>query len=933
VPFSVRVDDAESREPPRPGQCLRTYLRERGRTGVKKGCDTGDCGACTVHVDGLAVHSCLYPAHRVDGRTVTTVAGLATSDRMHPVQAAFARSHAFQCGFCAPGFVMTAAALTPDQLADLPQALKGNLCRCTGYRPIGEAVRDARAHPEESAASASVGVDSAGPVTREVVTGTARFTLDHPEPAGLLHIALVRSPHRHAKIVDIDVTDALAVPGVHAVLTHRDAPRTRFSTALHENTDDDPADTRVLDDVVRHVGQRVAAVVADSPATAVQASRLVRVTYRVRPAVTDPEQALRPRAVRVHEDGNVAGEFHRTLGDIERGLADADVVHEGVFHTQRVQHTAMECHASRAWTDPDGCLRLHCATQAPHLVRRRLCEVFGLAPDRLRVTAGRLGGSFGRGQDLQTEDLTLLAALHTGRPVQLEHTRTDELTATTTRHPFHVEVTLGARHDGTLTALALRVVTDTGAYGNQGPSVLDVACTEAVALYRCANLAIEGYCVRTHNVPAGAFRGYGAGQLAFAVESALDDLARRLRLDPLTLRRRACLRPGDKAPFPGTAGRHPVMDSGLDRCLDTLGEARARRLKGRPVPAGHRHLVGEGLAVATRHTVPADGHIAQAAVTLRPDGHYDLATGVPDFGSGAGSVLCRIAAQALATTADRVHLREADTSLLDHHSGGFGSTAIVLTGRAVARAGRELAERLRELAATRTATGPDACRLGPDAVHCDGSPLLLTALHAHAHTTATPIRAHAAAHADDVVPSLAFSAQWFRVEVDRVTGLVRVLDSVHVADAGTVLDAAQCRGQIEGAVVQGVGTTLREDLPTDRTGHVAAADLRTYTIPHFGEVPPPEIHLVPPEDRDQAPPKPMSELPFNPVAPALANAVRDATGIRFPALPLRPDTVWTALSRAQPLDPAGARGAGRGEARDRSAPTPPEDRVHGRPDE
>jgi CO/xanthine dehydrogenase Mo-binding subunit/aerobic-type carbon monoxide dehydrogenase small subunit (CoxS/CutS family) len=895
--FFVRIDDGESHEPPRPGQCLRTYLREHGRSGVKKGCDAGDCGACTVHVDGLAVHSCLYPAHRVDGRTVTTVQGLATGARMHPVQEAFARTHAFQCGYCTPGFVMTAAALSPQQIGDLPQALKGNLCRCTGYRPIDEAVRTAHTHSGQSAAPADDGTDT---VTREVVAGTARFTLDHPEPDGLLHIALVRSPHRHAKILTVDATDALAMPGVHAVLTHRDAPRTRFSTALHENTDDDPADTRVLDDIVRHVGQRVAAVVADSPTTAVQASHLVKVTYEVQPAVTDPEQALDPQAVRVHEDGNVAGEFHHTLGDTERGLAEADVVHEAVFHTQRVQHAAMECHASRAWTDPDGRLRLHSATQAPHLVRRRLCEVFGLTPDRLRVTAGRLGGSFGRGQDLQTEDIALLAALHTGRPVQLENTRTDELTATTTRHPFHVKVTVGARHDGTLTALKLRVVTDTGAYGNQGPSVLTVACTDTLALYRCANLSVEGYCVRTHNVPAGAFRGYGAGQLAFALESALDDLARRLGLDPLALRERAYLRHGDTASLPGAAGLHPVMDSGLGRLLGTLAEVRARRLPGRPRPTGQRHLLGEGLAVTAQHTVPADGHIAQAAVTLRPDGHYDLATGLPEFGSGTGSVLRRVAAEALATTVDRVHLCDADTDLLDHHSGGFASTGIVLTGRAVAQACRDLAQRLEGLAATRTGTEPVACRLGPDAVRCDGSPVALTTLHAHAHATATPLRAHAAACADDVVPALALSAQWFCVEVDSVTGLVRIVDSVHVADAGTVLDAAQCRGQIEGAVVQGVGITLREDLPTDSSGHITTPDLRTYTIPHFGEVPPPDIHLLPPEDRRRALPKPMSELPFNPVAPALANAVRDATGIRFTTLPLRPDTVWAALTGTRP---------------------------------
>ncbi|MET9550723.1 molybdopterin cofactor-binding domain-containing protein [Streptomyces sp. NPDC006627] len=892
MPFSVRINGHETAQPPAPGQCLRTYLREHGWREVKKGCDTGDCGACTVHVDDLAVHSCLYPAHRADGRAVTTVQGLGAGDRLHPVQEAFIRARAFQCGYCTPGLVMTTAALAPEQYADLPQALKGNVCRCTGYRPIGEAVRASHAQPGPSPAW-----DAADPASLGVVTGTARFTLDDPEPAGLLHLALLRSPHRHARIRHFDTAAARAVPGVHAVLTHQHAPPGRFSTALHERTDDDPADTRVLDDVVRHVGQRVAAVVADSAATAERACALIRVTYEVLPAVTDAEQALDTGAPRVHPDGNLVEEVHLATGDVERGLAQADARYAATFHTQRVQHTALESHATRAWRAADGRLHVHTATQAPHLARRRLCAIFGLPPERVRVTAARLGGAFGGKQDLLTEDITALAALHTGRPVQLEYTRAEEFTATTTRHPFTVRVTLGARRDGVLTGLKLHAVADTGAYGNHGPAVLRKGCTEALALYRCADIAVDGYSVRTNNVPAGAFRGYGVGQITFAVESALDELAGILGLDPLAMRRTAYLQAGDKSPFAGAGGHHPIMDTGLSKCLDALSAARVRRRAARPVPAARPHvLVGEGLAVAAGHTEPADDHIATASVALRADGHYDLAVGAPEFGSGTTNVLHRLAADALHTRPDRVRLHQADTDLLAHDSGGFASTGILLAGTAVTRACQSLSRQMTELTAAHCGSRPAHCRLDTDQVRCAGTALPLTALHAYAQAAGQHLTASGRATTAERHPTLALSAQWFRVSVDTTTGIVTVLDGVHAADAGLVLDETQCRGQIEGAVAQGIGTTLFESLPTDDRGHIITPDLRTYAVPHYGDLPPTEVHFVRPDvPAHHQTPKPMSELPFNPVAPALANALRDATGRRFSTLPLRPDAVWSQL--------------------------------------
>src|SRR5271170_3037758 len=298
--MSFEVNGRAFSQTPRAGQCLRTFLRELGHFGVKKGCDAGDCGACTVLIDGEPVHSCLIPAFRAEGHAVTTIEGLAPDGGTHPMQQAFLDAQAFQCGFCTAGMILTCASLNQAQRQDLGAALKGNICRCTGYRAIEDALQG-KTNIEEAAAGTAFGRSLPAPAGPQVVRGSVRYTFD-VAMEGMLHLKMLRSPHPHAKIVSIDKSAAMAVPGVHAVLTHEDVPDRLFSTARHEKEWMDPDDTRVLDNVVRFIGQKVAAVIADTEAAAEEGCRCLKIDYDILPAVVDPVQAIASGAPPIHGD-------------------------------------------------------------------------------------------------------------------------------------------------------------------------------------------------------------------------------------------------------------------------------------------------------------------------------------------------------------------------------------------------------------------------------------------------------------------------------------------------------------------------------------------------------------------------------------------------------------------------------------------------------
>jgi len=892
------INGRKQTEVPRPGQCLRTYLREAGWFGVKKGCDAGDCGACTVLVDGIPVHSCLYPASRTAGRAVTTIEGLADGAELHEMQRAFLQAQGYQCGFCTPGMILTACCLTGAQRSDLAQALKGNLCRCTGYRAVADAIAG-QGCTEAAEAGDVLGRSVAAPAGPDVVTGRACYTLD-VAVAGLLTMKLLRSPHAHARVVAIDARAALAVPGVHAVLTHADAPERTFSTARHENPADDAHDTRILDPVMRFIGQRVAAVVADTEGAAAEGCRRLVVRYEILPAVLEPDAAMMPGAPLIHapSPGNILAEIHGAHGDVAAGFAEADVVHEATYASQRVQQAHLETHAAIGWQD-GGRLHIRSSTQTPFLTRDALCRLFELPRDQVRVLCDRVGGGFGGKQEMLVEDVVALAVLRTGRPVKLELTRTEQFTATTSRHGMRVRVKVGARRDGVLTALELHVLSDTGAYGNHGAGTLHHGCGESIAVYRCANKRVEGYAVYTNTMPAGAFRGYGLSQTNFAVESAMDELARALGMNPFAFRRRNVVHPGD-AIISASQETHDVQfgSYGLDQCLDLVERGLAEEHEASPPGSGWDWLLGSGMALGMLDTIPPRGHHAEARLRLCRDGTYALAVGTAEFGNGTSTVHQQIAADALGTLPARIRLYQSDTDLVGHDTGAFGSTGTVVAGRAVQHAGHELAGVLVALAAKIGGVGVQACRLTTDGVDLGGErTIALTTLAAAAEEAGEAL--HATGTASGTPRSVAFNVQGFRVAVHRRSGEVRILRSVHAADAGTVLNPMQCRGQIEGGIAMALGAALFETLEIDGQGRVVNPSFRDYHLPSFADVPTTEIHFAQTSDAlGPAGAKSMSESPFNPIAAALGNAIRDATGIRFHRTPFTPDRIYRPIRAA-----------------------------------
>ncbi len=891
---------------PRPGQCLRTFARDLGWFGVKKGCDAGDCGACTVWLDGKPVHSCLVPAYRAADREVTTIEGLSKNGELHPMQQAFLDAQAFQCGFCAAGMIMTSASLSDEQKKDLPFRLKGNLCRCTGYHAIEDALHGV-GHVEEDRAGHACGASLQNPLAHSIVTGTARYTAD-VKMEGMLHLKVLRSPHAHANIVAIRTEKARALPGVHGVFTWEDVPPRPYTSALHDDYRVDPDDTYVLDRVARFVGQRVAAVAAETEGIAEEASRLIEVDYEILPAVFDPEEAMLPGAPVLHHKEadsrirrpgqNIFVQIESEYGDVEKGFAEADVILDRTYFTNKIQHAHLETHIAIASQSEDGRIHVRTSSQAPFQTKAKLAYLFGIYPEQIHVYTERVGGGFGGKQEMLCEELCVLAMLATGRPVKWEFTREEEFIGGVSRHPMKTSLKVGAKRDGTLTAMEIRVVSNTGAYGNHGGETLAASLSQSLQIYRCPNMKGLGYAVYTNIPPSGAFRGYGSSQTVFAVESAMGDLARELGIDLMELQRRNVVVPGDavhsiwEGPSDAEIGSY-----GLDQCMNFVEQALTSG-RGDTRPEGDEWLEGKGHAIHMHDCVPPTEQRSEAHLNLRADGTYHLANGATEMGNGTITSMRQVAASILNTTASRIDIINADTDRTPYDTGTFSSVGTSVSCKSVSLAAEDLRDNLLKVASEFTSTTIEQCRLVDGAVECGSRSIPLSELFESApdarHRLSVMRKAYGSPR------TTCFNVHGFRIAVNRITGEIRILQSVHAADAGTILNPMQCRGQIEGAVAQGIGSSLFERMVFDDHGKMINPTFRNYRISAFADIPRTEIFFA--DTYDAYGPlgaKSAGETPIIPVAPALGNALADATGVRFDSLPFSADRIFAQLAEAK----------------------------------
>jgi CO/xanthine dehydrogenase Mo-binding subunit/aerobic-type carbon monoxide dehydrogenase small subunit (CoxS/CutS family) len=884
-----------------PGARLTDVLREGlGLTGTKVGCDAGDCGACTVLVDGRQVCACLVGAAQADGASITTVEGLAATPLGARLQAAFARHGAAQCGICTPGMLMAAIDLLQRDpmptAAAVHDALGGVLCRCTGYLKIVEAVRDVAGEATPVAGAVGVRLERLDGAPK--LDGTELYGADHA-PADALWLRAFRAPHARARfsLGDLEAFRA-ARPELVAVLTARDVPG-HNSYGIYPDLKDQPV---FADGQVRHRGEPVLALIGSKAAVeAVTADDLPITWFPEAPAMGIAAGLDSAAAAPLHafRPDNVLTRGLVRKGDAEAALATSAHVAEGAFETAFVEHAYIEPEAGYAERIGD---RIHvvACTQAPAMDRDEVARVLGVGLDQVRITPSACGGGFGGKLDVSVQPMLAIAAWRLGRPVRMTYTRPESMAASTKRHPASITARAACDAEGRLTAFAMDADFDTGAYASWGPTVASRVPVHATGPYKVPHVLNRTRAIYTNGPPSGAFRGFGVPQVAIAQEALYDTLAAKTGIDRLAFRLINALRVGDAT----ATGQVLEASAGLAACLEALKPRwQALLAEVEAFNAASLDDTRQGVGIACMWYGIGNTSMSNPStmrITLAADGELTFWNGAVDIGQGSTTVLTQIAAEALGLPVAAVRLVVGDTDLTFDAGKTSASRQTFVSGRAAEEAAKALrAEILRRANAGEGAAlsldGPvltvtdqgRVTRLDLGQLPADAAGIVLEGIGSFdPPTTRLDQDGQGVPYA-----TYGFAAQIAHLAVDRALGTVQLRRIVAAHDVGRSINPMLVEGQIHGGIAQGIGLALMEEFIPGRT-----ENLHDYLIPTVGDVPPIETILI--EDREPLGPfgaKGIGEPALVPTAPAILSAIRHATGVMPTTVPVLPHRLWALM--------------------------------------
>ncbi len=915
-----------------PGESLADLLRQRLRlTGTKIACGESECGSCTVLVDGDPILSCMYPAQRADGHQVLTIEGLARTssgtrdDGLHPLQQAFIQHGAVQCGFCIPGQIMTAYALlkrNPDpSREEVRLALKDTLCRCAGYPAIEGAVlaaaesmrTGAPVQPPHLAGSVFqhtvVGRVQTRPDAIQKVDGTAIYS-DDLTYDGMLYAAVRRAMVPHAFLKRLDVSKARAVAGVAAVMTAADIPGEHNHGLV---VYDWPVMVGVSERI-RYVGDAIAIVAAETQEIANQAAALIEFDLDPQPVISDPVQARRDDVPQIHAQGNLLKHIKVRKGDMDRGFAESDVVLEHTFHTPTTEHAFLEPECSVAVPTPDGRLEIHVGSQIPYQDREQVARALGWPEDRVRIVGELMGGGFGGKEDIAGQIHAALLAHHTQRPVKLLFDRHESLLVHPKRHATQIRVKVGAKTDGRLMAVETELHGDTGAYASLGDKVMTRATTHSAGPYEVPNVRADCYAMYTNKPPAGAFRGFGVTQSAFAVESMMDMLAEKLQIDPVELRLRNALKVGSVT----NTGQRLRDSVGLVECMQKVSAEMQRvaaatcnvtpeKLFAPHSPPGVSDRVHAwGFAAGYKNTGLGGGAVdkAGAEVELFDNGCLEVRSSSAEMGQGLVAVMQMVVAEELTVPSDKVRVLVMDTDLTPDGGPTTASRQTFVTGNASRYAAKALREAISLTLAEKFDIPPDQIRFSDGLVRADGQSLTFAEVAREMKAMGRQPRVLFEYEAPktqelgtggDMHFAFSYAAQAAEVEVHLLTGEVRVMHVIAANDIGAVVNPLGLQGQVEGGIMMGIGNCLTEEYVVEN-GHVVTDRLARYRMP--GILLTPEITSIVVEHPTAEGPygaKGIGEICTIPTTPAITNAIYNAVGVRVDRLPVDQEVIARAL--------------------------------------